>query len=142
MLCRVGLYSRGKNGRMLKVDNLETAKKEGRAPWTDVVYDFKDMVWYNDGFPVTEGHSLIVPKEATQERIIKCMELAMKIGNDNVAKGIIDGYNIGINVGKAAGQTVMYPHVHLIPRKKGDCENPKGGVRHVIPGKGDYTKNE
>ena len=52
---------------MLKVDNLETAKKEGRAPWTDVVYDFKDMVWYNDGFPVTEGHSLIVPKEATQE---------------------------------------------------------------------------
>ena len=61
---------------MLKVDNLETAKKEGRAPWTDVVYDFKDMVWYNDGFPVTEGHSLIVPKEATQERIIKCMELA------------------------------------------------------------------
>ena len=85
---------------------------------------------------------MIVPKEATQERIIRCMELAMKIGNDNVAKGIIDGYNIGINVGEAAGQTVMYPHVHLIPRKKGDCENPKGGVRHVIPSKGDYTKNE
>ena len=127
---------------MLKVDNLETAKKEGRAPWTDVVYDFKDMVWYNEGFPVTEGHSLIVTKESTKERNIKCMELAMKIRNDKVAKGIIDGYNIGINVGKAAGQTVMYPHVHLIPRKKGDCENPKGGVRHVIPGKGDYTKNE
>ena len=59
---------------MIKVDTLEQAQKEGRAPWSDVVYDFKDMVWYNDGFPVTEGHSLIVPKEATQERIIKCME--------------------------------------------------------------------
>ena len=56
---------------MIKVDTLEQAKKEGRAPWSDVVYDFKDMVWYNDGFPVTEGHSLIVPKEATQERIIR-----------------------------------------------------------------------
>ena len=86
--------------------------------------------------------SLIVPKEATQERIIRCVELAIKIGNDNIAKGVIQGYNIGMNVGEAAGQTVMYPHVHLIPRKDGDCENPKGGVRNVIPGKGDYTKNE
>ena len=103
---------------MIKVDTLEKAKEEGRAPWEDVVYDFKDMVWYNDGYPVTEGHSLIVPKEATQERIIRCMELAMKIGNDNIAKGVIDGFNIGINVGEAAGQTCMYPHVHLIPRKK------------------------
>ena len=64
----------------------------------------------------------------------------MKKNNDNIEKGVIQGYNIGMNVGEAAGQTVMYPHVHLIPRKDGDCENPKGGVRNVIPGKGDYTK--
>ena len=69
---------------MIKVDTLEQAKKEGRAleqaqkeRWS-VLYDSKDMVWYNDGF-VAEGHSLIVPKEATQERIIRCVELAIKI---------------------------------------------------------------
>ena len=112
------------------------------VPWKEVVIDTRDFTVFKDGFPVTEGHSLIVPREATQERIIRCMELAIKIGNDNIAKGVIDGYNIGINVGEAAGQTVMYPHVHLIPRKKGDCANPKGGVRNVIPGKGDYTKDE
>ena len=123
-----------------RVDTLELAQKQGRAPWSDVVHDFKDMVWYNDGYPVTEGHSLIVPKEATQERLVRCFDLAIKIANDNVAKGVIDGYNIGINVGESAGQTVMYPHVHLIPRKKGDTKNPKGGVRNVIAGKGDYTK--
>ena len=70
---------------MIKVDTLEQAQKEGRAPWSDVVYDFKDMVWYNDGYPVAEGHSLIVPKEATQERIVRCVELAIKIGNDTVS---------------------------------------------------------
>ena len=64
---------------MIKVDTLEQAQKEGRAPWSDVVYDFKDMVWYNDGYPVTEGHSLIVPKEATQERIVRCVDNG---GND------------------------------------------------------------
>ncbi len=110
---------------MIEVDTLEKAKKDGRAPWSDVVYDFKDMMWYNDGYPVTEGHSLIVPKEATQERLIRCVELAIKIGNDNVAKGVVDGYNVGINVGEAAGQTVMYPHVHLIPRKKVIVKIPK-----------------
>ena len=114
---------------MIKVDTLEQAQKENRAPWSDVVYDFKDMVWYNDGYPVTEGHSLIVPKEATQERIVRCVELAIKIGNDNIAKGVIQGYNIGINVGKAAGQTVMYPHVHLT---HSDETRPAGVLNAVV----------
>jgi diadenosine tetraphosphate (Ap4A) HIT family hydrolase len=97
-------------------------------------------VWYEDGYPVTEGHALLVPKQASQNMIVKCFELALKIGNENIAKGLIDGYNIGLNMGEAAGQTVPYPHVHLIPRRKGDMEDPSGGVRHVIPHKGNYKK--
>ena len=88
-------------GRMavkLEIDKLDAAQKEGRAPWTDVVHEFKDCVWYNDGYPVTEGHSLIVPREATQQNLLRCFDLALKIGNDNVQQGIITGYNIGINI--------------------------------------------
>jgi diadenosine tetraphosphate (Ap4A) HIT family hydrolase len=57
-----------------------------------------------------------------------------------VFSGLWDGYNIGINIGEAAGQTVEWPHVHLIPRRKGDMKDPTGGVRHVIPCKGNYKK--
>jgi diadenosine tetraphosphate (Ap4A) HIT family hydrolase len=125
---------------MDKIDTLDQARQEGRAPWTKVIYDLKDCVWYEDGYPVTEGHALLVPKQASQNMIVKCFELALKIGNENIAKGLIDGYYIGINMGEAAGQTVPYPHVHLIPRRKGDVEDPSGGVRHVIPHKGNYKK--
>jgi diadenosine tetraphosphate (Ap4A) HIT family hydrolase len=64
------------------------------------------------------------------------------MGNQNVQSlaNNITGYNVGINVGNSAGQTCMYPHVHLIFRRDGDCENPKGGIRHCVPGKGDYTR--
>jgi diadenosine tetraphosphate (Ap4A) HIT family hydrolase len=57
-----------------------------------------------------------------------------------VAEGEFDAFNIGYNHGVAAGQTVMYPHIHLIPRRKGDVEDPVGGVRNTIPGKGNYKK--
>ena len=135
-----GLCFLGSNGNMHSTDTLSQAQKEGRAPWSKIVYDLKDCVWYEDGYPVTEGHALLVPKVASQQNITKCFELALKIGNENIQKGLIDGYNIGINVGEAAGQTCMYPHVHLIPRRKGDMEDPRGGVRHVIPHKGNYKK--
>jgi ATP adenylyltransferase len=137
----LGGISVGRMAVELKPDTLALAKEEGRAPWTDVVHEFKDCVWYNDGFPVTEGHSLIVPREASQQNLLRCFDLALKIANDNVQRGIITGYNIGLNMGESAGQTCMYPHVHLIPRKDGDCEDPTGGVRNVIPGKGNYKKN-
>jgi diadenosine tetraphosphate (Ap4A) HIT family hydrolase len=57
-----------------------------------------------------------------------------------VAAGECNGFNIGMNWGVAAGQTVMYPHVHLIPRRTGDVEDPVGGVRNTIPGRGNYKK--
>ena len=71
-----------------------------------------------DGFPVTEGHTLFIPKRHTLDSI--------------------DGFNIGMNCGETAGQTIFHCHVHLIPRRKGDVENPRGGVRHIIAGKGFY----
>src|SRR6056300_437696 len=126
----------------MKFDTLEQAQQEGRAPWTDVEINTRDFVVYKDKFPVTEGHLLIVPKVNHEDNILKCVKFAISIGEQNVNsdRNNITGYNIGINIGVSAGQTVMYPHVHLIFRRDGDCEDPVGGVRNVIPGKGNYKK--
>lgn len=98
-----------------------------------------------DGFPVNPGHLLIISNEIRSDYFALTDEekkaLPMVI---NKAKEIIlkdyspDGFNIGMNCGEAAGQTVFHFHCHLIPRFKGDMENPRGGVRHVIPSKGNY----
>ena len=127
----------------MQYDTLENAQKEGRAPWTDVQLDTKDFMVFNDGFPVTEGHTLVVPKTNTQEEVMKCFKFALTMGEQNVASpnNDITGYNIGLNIGTSAGQTCMYPHVHLIFRRDGDIEDPRGGVRHVIPEKGNYCKD-
>lgn len=98
-----------------------------------------------DGFPVSPGHTLIIPKrhvktffDITKEEhddIFNAMEHA-KVALDREFNP--DGYNIGINNGEAAGQTVMHLHLHLIPRYIGDMVDPKGGVRGVIPEKQKY----
>lgn len=98
-----------------------------------------------DGFPVSPGHTLIISKELRKD-YFELTQLE-KIDLDNailLAKSLIeaestpDGYNIGMNCGETAGQTVFHFHCHLIPRFEGDMRNPRGGVRHVIPGKGSY----
>jgi len=124
----------------MKADTLELAKSEGRAPWNDIEIDTRDFTVFRDKYPVTEGHTLIVPKTADSEGIMKCFNFAVTMGYDNVIsdKTNITGYNIGLNVGESAGQTVVYPHVHLIFRRDGDTEDPKGGVRGVIPSKQQY----
>ena len=109
-------------------------------PWKDIVIDTRDYTVFKDGFPVTEGHVLFVPKVEDWEHLSKCYKAAYAWGYDWVQKGYCDSYNIGQNIGAEAGQTVMWPHVHLIPRRKGDMEDPRGGVRHVIPEKGNYKK--
>ena len=95
-----------------------------------------------DGFPVSKGHTLIIPKRhvsswfdtSADERIALFTLLDQaKLILDNEFKP--DSFNIGINDGVAAGQTVPHLHIHLIPRYKGDQEDPKGGVRWIIPGK-------
>lgn len=121
-------------------DTLEKAQQDGRAPWTDVFLDTKEFVVYNDLYPVTPGHTLVVPRENTVENIQKCFKFAQEMGNMNIEADTnpITGYNIGINMGESSGQTCMYPHVHLIFRRDGDMEDPKGGVRGVIPSKQKY----
>lgn len=122
------------------LDTLEQAQQEGRAPWTEVELDTRDFVVYNDKFPVTEGHILVVPKVNHEDNLLKCFKFAVSMGEQNVSSlaNNITGYNVGINMGQSAGQTCMYPHVHLIFRRDGDTEDPKGGVRGVIPAKQKY----
>jgi len=123
-------------------DTLEQAQKDGRAPWTEVEIDTRDFVVYNDIYPVTEGHTLVVPKDNTVDCIMRCFKFAVEMGNQNVQSlaNNITGYNVGINMGESAGQTCMYPHVHLIFRRDGDTEDPRGGVRGVIPSQQKYER--
>ncbi len=100
---------------------------------------------FYDAFPVNPGHTLIIPKrhvanyfELTEEECVAIQAL-LKIVKDTVEEKFHpDGYNIGVNVNEAAGQSVFHVHMHLIPRYIGDVENPKGGVRGVIPAKQKY----
>jgi len=101
-----------------------------------------------DSYPVSSQHCLIVPKrhikdyfELNKEEVIGCDQLMKKIKNQFEKNDkTIKGFNIGINSGKVAGQSVMHCHIHLIPRREGDVENPQGGVRGVIPLKQHYTR--
>ena len=96
------------------------------------------FIVFKDGFPVTEGHLLFVPTTREHVNIVQCFGAAINWGENGVSNGDFEGYNVGLNNGETAGQTVFWPHVHLIPRRKGDVDDPRGGVRHVIPCKGNY----
>ena len=101
-----------------------------------------------DTYPVSDLHCLIIPKrhvkdyfELSNDEIIACNELIKKIKEEVLLKDpLIKGFNIGTNVGKFAGQSVLHCHIHLIPRREGDVENPQGGVRSVIPSKQHYKR--
>jgi diadenosine tetraphosphate (Ap4A) HIT family hydrolase len=119
---------------------LGQAQTAGIAPWTEKLKELPWVTVYLDKYPCTPGHRLYVPKTDHPNWIVRAMEDALADGNQMVESGECDGFNIGFNSGIAAGQTVMYPHVHLIPRRTGDVEDPVGGVRNTIPGKGNYKK--
>ena len=98
-----------------------------------------------DGFPVSEGHCLIIPKrvysdyfDSTEEELKGLNELVFRTKEYLDRKYKLTGYNIGINSGEDSGQTVFYLHIHLISRYKDDVEDPKGGVRGVISSKQKY----
>ena len=111
--------------------------------YQNIVYEDDDTIVFKDRFPVTEGHLLYVPKQVTRHLdITLCFELAYKRGVRGICEHEWDAFNVGINNGEVAGQSVMWPHVHLIPRRKGDNPNPSGGVRNVIHLKGDYDGRE
>jgi diadenosine tetraphosphate (Ap4A) HIT family hydrolase len=109
-----------------------------------VLENFDGMV-IDDGFPISPGHTLIIPRrhvgsffdlsEAERNSLLSLLEGAKRRLDKQFGP---DGYNIGINDGLAAGQTVPHLHIHLIPRFHGDREDPRGGVRWIIPEKADY----
>ena len=126
--------------KMLKDDPHLTSYQD--APWSrkNIVHEDENVVVYKDGFPVTEGHLLFVPKKKLRrEDITICFEYAYKWGIEGIMDYRWDAFNVGINNGEAAGQSVMWPHVHMIPRRKGDHPNPRGGIRGVIPMNQDYA---
>lgn len=101
-----------------------------------------------DKFPIVPGHTLIIPKrhcvsyfELSAEEAAACHALMTEVREQLMAEDSqVRDFNIGINDGPAAGQTVAHCHIHLVPRRSGDVRDPRGGVRHVIPGKGNYEK--
>ena len=110
-----------------------------------IIYEDSTWIGVLDGFPVSEGHTLLIPKRHCETYFdLNCIESATLGTTINVVKMILDsryqpqGYNIGINCGTAAGQTVPHCHIHIIPRYEGDVENPRGGVRGCIPSKMSY----
>ena len=121
-----------------KIFNGPHELEESSAPWTDVVREDFHVVVYRDKYPVTEGHLLFVPKYNTTGILRDAFEDAVLYGKSKVNAGEWDGFNVGMNYGTAAGQTVDWPHIHLIPRRHGDVADPVGGVRNTIPGKGNY----
>jgi diadenosine tetraphosphate (Ap4A) HIT family hydrolase len=102
---------------------------------------------FPDGFPVTPGHTLIVPKrhissffDVSSEEQAALIDLLAEMRKHLLEERSPDGFNIGINDGAAAGQTIVHLHIHLIPRYAGDIDDPRGGVRWIMPEKAPYWK--
>ena len=101
-----------------------------------------------DSYPVSDHHCLIIPKrhikdyfDMTNDELIACNDLIQIVKKEILSKDVnVKGFNIGTNAGKIAGQSIMHCHIHLIPRREGDVDNPQGGVRSVIPNKQHYKR--
>ncbi len=114
-----------------------------------ILYQDELVISFRDGFPISQGHTLIIPKRHTPsffeltEQEHKSLLHALNMSKNELNQSFKpDGYNIGINDGLAAGQTVMHLHVHLIPRYTGDCTDPRGGVRWIFPEKAAYWNGQ
>jgi diadenosine tetraphosphate (Ap4A) HIT family hydrolase len=112
--------------------------EDSNAPWDTIVEEDYHVIVYSDKYPCTPGHLLFVPKYNTLGVLKDAFEDAVRYGKAMVELNQWDGFNVGMNYGEAAGQTVHWPHIHLIPRRSGDVKDPIGGVRNTIPGKGNY----
>ena len=101
-----------------------------------------------DSYPVTDLHCLIIPKrhvknyfDLSEDEVIACNDLIKDIKKEIESKDpTVKGFNIGSNVGKVSGQSIFHCHIHLIPRREGDVDNPQGGVRSVVPLKQHYIR--
>ena len=113
-----------------------------------IIYEDEHCYVTRDSYPATELHTLIMPKrhvenyfELNQDELDSFHRILL-LQRDEIHKldSTVEGFNIGTNCGKVAGQSIFHCHIHLLPRRKGDVENPQGGVRHTIHGKGHYTR--
>ena len=113
-----------------------------------IIYSSKLFFVVRDSYPVTKHHTLIIPHrhisnffDLNEDELIDLNKI-LKIQRKSLMDldKDISAFNIGVNAGEDAGQSIMHCHVHLIPRRKGDIENPRGGVRGVIPSKQKYIK--
>jgi diadenosine tetraphosphate (Ap4A) HIT family hydrolase len=102
---------------------------------------------FRDSFPVSPGHTLVITRrhvrdwfQATRDEQVAILDLIDQVKKQLDDQLHPDGYNIGFNAGQAAGQTIPHLHVHVIPRFEGDVDDPTGGVRLVIPDKGNYRR--
>ena len=103
-----------------------------------------------DSYPVSEHHCLIIPKrhikdyfQFTNEELLACNKLIKIVKDEIINKDhTVKGFNLGTNIGKVSGQSIMHCHFHLIPRRKNDVVNPQGGVRSVIPNKQHYKRKK
>ena len=103
-----------------------------------------------DSYPVTEHHCLIIPKrhikdyfDLSNDELVACNELIHVVKKEITKKDqTVKGFNLGTNIGKVSGQSILHCHLHLIPRREGDVDNPQGGVRSVIPNKQHYKRNK
>ena len=116
-----------------------------KIPEYRIIEESNNWVMVRDQFPVSRGHTLVIYKHHVRDWFdISCTDQQEALHLINQAKVSIqqeyepDGFNIGINCGRAAGQTVDHCHIHIIPRYNGDVEDPRGGVRGVIPNKQKY----
>ena len=106
------------------------------SPWLGndkPIFEDENTAVFRDKYPCVKGHTLFIPKKDTPEHIGESYKLAYYCGKEWVKKGNMDGFNIGMNIGDCAGQTIMWPHIHFIPRNNGDADH-KGGLRHSHPG--------
>ena len=103
-----------------------------------------------DSYPVTKHHCLIIPKrhikdyfDLSNDELVACNELIQIVKKEIIKKDqTVKGFNLGTNIGKVSGQSILHCHLHLIPRREGDVDNPQGGVRSVIPNKQHYKRNK
>ena len=114
-------------------------------PQREILAENAHAIAVFDSYPVSPGHSLVLPRrhavtvwDLSEEEYLACYALVRALKPVLEERFRPDGFNVGVNCGPAAGQSVWHAHIHVIPRFTGDTPNPKGGVRHVIPLKGSY----
>jgi diadenosine tetraphosphate (Ap4A) HIT family hydrolase len=114
-------------------------------PSREILAESRLSLAFFDSFPVSKGHALVVPKrhvvtiwDMDEDEYADAFRLVREVKDILAQRLSPDGFNVGVNSGEVAGQSVWHSHIHLIPRYKGDVPAPRGGVRNIIPGKGNY----